>query len=196
MIQVDIVTCPEWGARTPRGGFDALSFVNKSEEIIFHHTAGHHAEIDGIAGETYDEAVAYARAIQDYHMDANGWIDSGHNFLVCRNGLILQGRWRTVAAIQGSLEPGQRMVTSAHCPGHNDDIGIEHEHRGLEEMTAAQRESSALLQAWIADQYGRSTPLPVSPHSKYYATSCPANLVDDIAAIRQRATSILQGWNL
>src|SRR4051794_41390536 len=106
--------------------------------------------------------MQFARVIQKYHM-SQGWIDSGHNFLVCRNGLILQGRWLTVSAIQA-----KHMVRSAHCPTQNGEIGIEHEHMGNEKMTAKQKEASARLMAWIANKYGRRTVLPEYPHSKFY----------------------------
>jgi hypothetical protein len=38
---------------------------------------------------------------------------------------VLQGRWLTVSAIEAG-----HMVVSAHCPGQNGQIGIEHEHLG------------------------------------------------------------------
>lgn len=184
MTLAKIITCPEWQARPATG---EIVWVGKSSRIIFHHTAGHHRELDeDRTVESYAEAVGYARDIQAYHMNGNGWIDSGHNFLVCRNGLILQGRWRTVSAIQQG-----KMVRSAHCPGQNDQIGIEHEHRLSEEMTAAQKLASAQLQAWIAVKYGRKTPLPVYPHSRFYNTSCPANLAEDMQAIRDKAKALM-----
>jgi hypothetical protein len=130
--------------------------------------------------------MLYAKQIQNYHMDAQGWADSGHNFLVCRNGVVLQGRWNTVSAIQA-----KRMVVSAHCPGQNTQIGIEHEHYGSEAMTKEQREASAQLMAWIAGRYGLREVLPVDPHSRYYSTACPANLINDIPVIRRRAQAIL-----
>ncbi len=181
MVPIEIIGCPKWGARPPKQGLIA---VRKSKRIIFHHTAGHHAHIPHATSRA--DAIRYAHAVQDYHMDHNGWNDSGHNFLVMRTGMILQGRWLSISSIQAG-----HMVRSAHCPGQNDQIGIEHEHQGDEEMTDAQREASARLMAWIADQYGRTVPLPVFPHRKYFATSCPANLVSDIAPIRERAGEIL-----
>jgi hypothetical protein len=181
-VRCNIITCPEWEARKPKRGVET---VHASTRVIFHHTAGHHPELSHPADQSREESMAFARAIQRQHM-AQGWIDSGHNFLVCRNGLILQGRWLTVSAIQA-----KHMVLSAHCPGQNGQIGIEHEHLGNEKMTVKQKESSARLMAWIADQYDRKTVLPVYPHSKYYATSCPANLIHDIAAIKSRAQNIL-----
>ena len=185
-VELDIITCPEWGAKPPERDPD---WCDKAERIIFHHTAGHHREISVPTTESKEEAILYARDIQRYHM-SQGWIDSGHNFLVCRNGLVLQGRWRTVHTISRG-----KMVISAHCPGQNDQIGIEHEHAGTEPMTTAQRLGSAMLQAWIAWKYRSRVALPVDPHGKYIATSCPANLKRDIPTIRSMAQNILdKAW--
>lgn len=182
-VAANIITCPQWGARKPKAG---IQTVPKASRIIFHHTASHVRQLGDLKITTRDEAMQYARDIQNFHMDVNGWLDSGHNFLVCRNGLILQGRWLTVSAIQA-----EHMVSSAHCPGQNDQVGIEHEHLGTEPMTEAQREASARLQAWIADKYGLPRVLPVDPHSAHFATACPANLIGDIDGIRLRAQQIL-----
>lgn len=182
-VKIKLIGCYDWGARKPKSGIQTIA---ASERIIFHHTAGHHREIQNPSLESRAESESYARAIQAYHMK-QGWTDSGHNFLICRNGLILQGRWLTISAIRAG-----HMVRSAHCPGQNDQIGIEHEHKGLEAMTKPQRESSARLMAWIADQYDRKLVLPVDPHSKHFATSCPANLKNDILAIKRRAQQILK----
>lgn len=182
MVKCRIITCPEWDARKPKLG---IELVGPAKRIIFHHTASHHQEISDPTNESLAESKAFARAIQAYHMKL-GWNDSGHNFLICRNGRILQGRWLTVSAIEA-----KHMVRSAHCPGQNDQIGIEHEHSGQESMTKEQREASARLMAWIAYQYNKQVVLPVYPHSKYFQTACPANLKADIASIRKRAQQIL-----
>lgn len=181
-VKINIITCPQWGARHPK---QDLQLVPASSEIIFHHTAGHHPEIENPRNESREESIRYARDIQSFHMK-EGWSDSGHNFLICRNGLIIQGRWLTVSTIQA-----HHMIRSAHCPGKNDQIGIEHEHLGSEKMTPVQKQASSLLMAWIAWKYGRRTVLPVSPHSKYFATECPANLKSDIAGIARHAQEIL-----
>jgi hypothetical protein len=186
-----IITCPDWNAMKPRNGLASIEWTSgPASRIIFHHTAGHHREISLPSNESKIEAILYARAIQIFHMRkppaGRGWNDSGHNFLVCRNGYIFQGRWKTVSAIQD-----KKMVVSAHCPGQNTQIGIEHEHQGTEPMTKIQMEASAWLQAWIAEKYDRRTVLPVEPHSKYYETSCPANLKSNIAAIKKMAQQVL-----
>jgi hypothetical protein len=164
-----IITCPTWGAVLPRSGLGSIVWTpGQAKRIIFHHTAGHFRELARPGNESVFESIVYARDIQHFHMRAEprgrGWNDSGHNFLVAR-----------------------RMVVSAHCPEQNDQIGIEHEHDKLEEMPRVQKEASAYLQAWIADKYRLTNVLPVDPHRKYYKTSCPANLVDDIAEIREMA---------
>lgn len=182
-VAINIITCPQWGARKPK---EPITVVGKAHGFIFHHTAGHHPEISVPSNESREEAIRYAKDIQDYHMDHNGWIDSGHNFLVCRNGLILQGRWLTVSAIEAG-----HMVVSAHCPGFNTWVGIEHEHIAGEKMSTAQRNSSARLHAWVANQYGYSKIMRVDPHSAHYPTQCPDVLKAEIPRIVTMANEIL-----
>jgi len=190
-VPINIVTCPQWGAAAPLADIDPCG---KASRIIFHHTAGHHPEISAPNNESKAESVRYALNIQYSHTHPSAtdpskpWKDSGHNFLVCRNGLILQGRWGTVSQIQHG-----RMVVSAHCPGFNSQIGSEHEHVGDEAMTKAQFDASATLMAWISYQYKRDTILPVDPHSAHFPTACPANLKAEITDIRRLALEILRG---
>jgi N-acetylmuramoyl-L-alanine amidase. len=183
-----IITCPKWGAVKPKG---QIVTIGKSARIIIHHTAGHVAQVENPQSTSVEECIRYARAIQRFHMQGNGWNDSGHNFLVCRNGVVLQGRWLTVSAIQAG-----HMVMSAHCPGQNDQIGIEHEHQGTEAMTTKQRESSAKLIAWISMHYDRKAPLPLAPHNKYFATACPANLISEIPNLSRMAKAYMDGGDL
>lgn len=179
-----IITCPEWGARHPKQG---IVTVGRARRIIFHHTASHVREISNPKDQSVSEACRYARDIQNFHMGpSRGWIDSGHNFLVLRRGIILQGRWLTVSAIEAG-----HMVQSAHCPGQNEQIGIEHEHISGESMPQAQREASAWLMGWISKEYKLTTILPVDPHSKHYATACPDSLKKEIPAIRRLAAGYL-----
>ena len=75
-------------------------------------------ELDQDRVESRDEAIAFAKAIQRDHMHRpppdGPFIDSGHNFLVTRSGLVLEGRHGSVAAIMDGV-----MVQSAHCPSQN-----------------------------------------------------------------------------
>ena len=57
-------------------------------------------------------------------------------------------------------------------------------------MPPLQRQASARLMAWIAEQYVTSV-LPVFPHRAFFATSCPDVLVAEIPRIRDMAQEIL-----
>jgi N-acetylmuramoyl-L-alanine amidase len=155
-----IVTCREWGARPPRR---AAVLCGPPRRIIVHHTAGHATD----AGSWYERAVAYARMLQAFHMDDHGWNDSGHNFLVCRGGQILEGRHGSLFAVKAG-----RMVVSAHCPGQNDQPGIEHEHLGDEALTAVQKAASMWLHSFICARTG-IRPSELHPHSAFHPTDCP-----------------------
>lgn len=170
-----MLTCPQWGARPAR---HAPQVAGRPSLIVEHHTDGHAGIERSLARTPYNEAVSYARALQHLHMEVNGWSDSGHSFLVMRSGIILQGRWGTVRAIESG-----RMVVSAHCPGMNDQPGIEHEHLPGEPFTAAQLAATVRLQAWICAQCG-IRPTELYPHRRFYATACPGNLGDDIPRLR------------
>lgn len=177
-----IITCPQWGAKPPRG---KIKLAGRPTLIVEHHTAGHALSTHSDPDHDRAQAIAYARALQHSHQDTNGWIDSGHSFLVMRSGIILQGRWGTVTAIEHG-----RMVISAHCPGQNDQPGIEHEHAGGETFTRLQWTATVWLQAWIADRCA-IRPTALHPHREFYATACPANLADSIPALRLDVASKL-----
>ena len=64
------------------------------------------------------------------------------------------------------------MVQSAHCKGHNQQPGIEHEHIGGETMTPAQREASLLLHEFICRNTGID-PHAIHGHGEFNDTECP-----------------------
>lgn len=171
--QPRIYSCAEWGARPPKA---AISPAGRPGESVFHHTAGHVPNLG--AGETLGEAMAYARAIQDFHM-RRGWLDSGHNFLVTRGGYILEGRHGSLDAISNG-----KMVVSAHCPGHNSSPGVEHEHVAEAAMTPLQFNASVELHAWIVDRCKIPIGQMAKPHGDLFSTSCPAQLRGDILPLR------------
>lgn len=170
-----IVTCAQWHANPPTR---RPRLAPRPARIVVHHTAGHGpAVVPGHGGVT-EQAVAYARALQHLHQQVNGWDDSGHNFLVMRSGIILQGRWGTVTAVEHG-----RMVVSAHCPGQNGQPGVEHENEGAEALTAEQHAATVHLQAWIADRCSIS-PTEIYGHNVFYATACPGAIAGAVPRIR------------
>jgi hypothetical protein len=176
----EIITCAQWGAMAPTR---RPTLTPRPARIIEHHTAGLAPAAVGEPVEPRAQGSADARALQHLHMVVNGWDDSGHNFLVMRTGVILQGRWGSVTAIEHG-----RMVVSAHCPGQNDQPGIEHENIDQQTLTAEQHAATVHLQAWIADRC-QIRPTELYGHRAFYPTACPGaiaaaipQLIADVAA--------------
>jgi hypothetical protein len=96
-----IIPRSAWGANelikrgTPRYA-DRVGFA------VVHHTAGAN-------GYSRAQSAAIVRAIQVYHVRANGWNDLGYNFLVDKYGQIFEGR-------AGGAD---RNVIGAHAQGFN-----------------------------------------------------------------------------
>lgn len=164
-----IASTSAWGARAPSSAVTVLSA--KPKYIVIHHTATSNS-----TGTTQSAAYSLARGIQNYHMDNNGWIDTGQQFTVSRGGYAMEGRHRSLER----LNLGSGMVRGAHVGAGNvnsESIGIENE--GL--YTSVSPPSALYnklvdLCAYICDQYG----LPASQifgHRDFMATACPGNVL-------------------
>ncbi|WP_404962566.1 peptidoglycan recognition family protein [Streptomyces sp. 147326] len=161
----DVIGCAAWGARAPSEPVVVLA--NRPERIVVHHTA-----TANVTDYSRQRAFALARAIQTYHMDAQGWIDTGQHFTVSRGAFVLEGRHNSLA----ELRAGTRQVRAAHCVGQNTvSIGIENEGTYTSQAPpAAQYAMLADLCAHVCGQYG----LPASEiygHRDFNATSCPGD---------------------
>lgn len=162
-----IYTCAEWGARPPNGTITVLN--RKPTYIVVHHTAG---------GNSNDFSQAHAfqisRDIQNFHMDGNGWIDTGQQLTNSRGGFVTEGRHRSVEI----LDQGTRHVQGANVANHNSEIiGIENE--GLYtsvNVTQQLWDSLVNLVAYIAQQYGISPSL-IRGHRDFNATECPGTVL-------------------
>lgn len=188
IVEPVIVRTDQWGARPPKR---PVELIGRPDACIFHHTAGHHPELERPRDESRAELYRYAREIQAAHMapgglgSPTGAIDSGHNFLIGRNGIILVGRHQSLPQIRRGL-----MVHSAHCPGQNRNPGIEHEHAGAEQMTPEQYAASVHLHAWIIDRC-RMRNEPIWPHRAFIATACPGTLERELPRLRADVARIL-----
>jgi len=158
-----------WGARASSSPVTVLS--NKPSYIVVHHTA----TSNGTA-TTQSAAFSLARSIQNYHMDNNGWIDTGQQFTVSRGGYAMEGRHRSLER----LNLGSGMVRGAHVGAGNvnsESIGIENEglYTSVSPPTALYNKLVDLC-AYICDKYG----LPASQifgHRDFMATACPGNIL-------------------
>ncbi|GAA1398966.1 hypothetical protein GCM10009613_53850 [Pseudonocardia kongjuensis] len=160
-----IARCFEWGARKPK--FPPKIWDRRPIRILVHHTAG---------ANTTDYSVGaahrLARGIQAYHMDSNGWLDSGQHFTISRGGHIMEGRLYSL----GELNGGRRVVEGAHSPGQNViAIGIENEgtYIGVD-PTAALWNSLRATCAYICMKYGIA-PTELYGHRDYRNTICPGD---------------------
>lgn len=157
--------CSAWGARPPSSPVRVLSASPK--RIIVHHTA-----TANVSDYSKARAFALARAIQTYHMDMQGWIDTGQHFTISRGAYVTEGRHRSLA----ELQDGAGQVESAHCIGQNTmSIGIENEGTYTSvEPRIVQYAALVQLCTTICLQYG----MPASEiygHRDFNATDCPGN---------------------
>jgi hypothetical protein len=181
-----IASTSAWGARAPSSAVSVLSY--KPSYIVIHHTATSN-------GTATTQAAAYslARGIQNYHMDSNGWIDTGQQFTVSRGGYAMEGRHRSLER----LNLGNSFVRGAHVGAgnvNNESIGIENE--GLYTSVtppAALYNKLVQLCAFICDKYG----LPATQifgHRDFMATACPGNILYGmLPQLRSDVAALLAG---
>src|SRR4051812_46537529 len=164
-----IYSCTEWGARAASTAVTVLNY--KPSYIVIHHTATSNA-----AATTQAAAFSLARSIQAFHMDSNGWIDSGQNFTVSRGGFAMEGRHRSLETLHG----GTSFVHGAHVGAGNvnsESIGIENEGT----YTSATPPDALFdrltdLCAYICDKYGIASN-QIFGHRDFMATACPGNIL-------------------
>jgi hypothetical protein len=103
------------------------------------------------------------RGIQDFHMDSRGWNDIAYNFVVCKHGIIFEGRgWGVRSAAQGT-NPGNDGYHAVCFLGDDtagrDDVTND----GRNGLSATIRKSQQLYPRGDA----------VHPHGWFHATECP-----------------------
>ncbi|GAB2811782.1 peptidoglycan recognition protein family protein [Streptomyces daliensis] len=163
-----IYSTEEWGARAPSSEIVVLDRV--PTYIVVHHTAE--------PGNSEDYSLAHAkqicRDIQDYHMDGQGWADTGQQFTNSRGGYVLEGRHKSLAAVRG----GKQHVQGANVGGHNSEvIGIENEGLYTEvDVPDALWDSLVGLVAWIAAQYKQPVE-NIKGHRDFNSTACPGDVL-------------------
>ncbi|MGH3657568.1 MAG: N-acetylmuramoyl-L-alanine amidase [Micromonosporaceae bacterium] len=157
----------EWGARPPRS---AVSINNyRPTNLIIHHTATSNS-----TDYSLSHAFALSRSIQNWHMDNNGWIDTGQHFTISRGGYVTEGRHRSLE----TLRDGIRFVHGAHAGSANStSIGIENEgtYTSVGPTTALY---DALVDhcAYICQEYGIATSRIIG-HRDVNSTACPGDVL-------------------
>lgn len=184
-----IYTTEEWGAREPYQFFDA----RPAHGVVIHHTgtpssATYHPADNRAPLAGADElaaAFALARGIQTFHMDDpdHGWQDTGQHFTVSRGGVVLEGRWTSLAAARRG-----QVVTGAHAGDLEGNLhwwGIEIEGNYITDtnVPAAQWSAVTSLVDWLLAR-GHLPTTQIKPHHLFNSgTPCPGHLEDRIPSL-------------
>lgn len=167
LVAPSISSTADWEARDPNGSIEVLDTA--PNKIIVHHTATENSE-----DTSQEHAYALSRQIQDFHMDSNGWIDTGQNFTNSRGGHLTEGRHQSLDALQG----GSRHVLGAHSGEQNSvALGIENEGSYTEtDVPEALWNALVELCAYMVSQYGID-PGEIYGHRDFMATECPGEVL-------------------
>ena len=160
-----IYTRADWGARAPRANIQVLA--QGPTHIVVHHTA-----TGNVSDTSTSHAAALSRSIQRYHMDNNGWSDTGQQLTISRGGHIMEGRDKSLQAIRDG-----RHVVGAHTANHNSHtIGIENEGT-YSSATPPGALMSSLVDtcAWLCLVYRLDPREAIVGHRDYNATACPGD---------------------
>ncbi|MDX1971600.1 MAG: N-acetylmuramoyl-L-alanine amidase [Candidatus Sumerlaeia bacterium] len=169
--QPAIYTRAEWSARAPQC---AISVESSLDRAVIHHTA--------IASDynttSWSTTSANIRAIQNSHMDGNGWCDIGYHFLVDKLGNRAEGR-------QGSLT---QLTRGAHDSVNTASFGFNcmgsYHYANDPEPPSVMREALYDLIAWRmpdpytalgSGTYGGNTVGFLAGHRDVIATACPGD---------------------
>lgn len=163
-----IYSTAEWGARPPE--IDIVILDHVPTYIVVHHTA----EPGNSEDYSLEHAMEICRSIQNYHMDGQGWGDTGQQFTISRGGYNLEGRHESLDVVRG----GTQHVQGANVGGRNSEIiGIENEGLYVDvDVPAALWDSLVAMVAWIAGQYGRPVE-NIMGHRDFNSTECPGEVL-------------------
>src|SRR5690606_25893991 len=132
-----------------------------------------------------------SRQIQNWHMDHNGWNDSGQQLTISRGGIVMEGRNRSLDAIRT-----RNLAVGAHVLRHNrHTIGIENEGTYMKAQVPAQLWRSLVeVCAWLCQVYDLDPSRAIVGHRDYNSTSCPGDvLYARLPALRRQVAARMSG---
>jgi N-acetylmuramoyl-L-alanine amidase CwlA len=180
-----IYNCDEWSARQPSSTITINNY--RPTRLIVHHTATANSTDYSLA-----HAFSLSRAIQNYHMDNNGWIDTGQHFTISRGGYITEGRHRSLETLFG----GTTFVHGAHAgTANSSSIGIENEGTYTSVAPTSALYNALVNQcAYICQQYGITTSNIIG-HRDVNSTQCPGDvLYSMLPQLRSDVAAKLNGF--
>ncbi|WP_051065494.1 peptidoglycan recognition protein family protein [Nocardiopsis potens] len=171
-----------WAARPPKSPAQVLA--QAPAYIVVHHTATANS-----TDHSLEHAFSLSRAIQNFHMDTNGWDDTGQQLTISRGGHIMEGRNSSLPAVRA----GDHVV-GAHVANYNGvAVGIENEGTYTSaQPTGALYDALVETCAWLCSAYAR----PVSAiigHRDLNATACPGDVLYGMLPQLRRDVGALLG---
>lgn len=152
---VPLITRKAWGARRPRSTTPLP--VKDAHGVALHYTASH-------APTLHRDCAASVRAIQNFHMDTNGWNDIAYSHIVCIHGYAFQCRGigkRTAA--NGTNESNSHYYAVCVLGTDTD----------REDITPMLRRAINRLFMWYEGYIPGGARF--RPHSDFTSTSCPGD---------------------
>ncbi|GAA1097691.1 peptidoglycan recognition family protein [Nocardiopsis composta] len=170
-----------WAARPPTSPAQVIG--QAPTYIVVHHTATANS-----TDYSLEHAFALSRSIQNFHMDGNGWADTGQQLTISRGGHVMEGRNSSLPAIRA----GDHVI-GAHVANYNDvAVGIENEGTYTSaEPTGALYGALVETCAWLCAAYGRPASAIIG-HRDLNATACPGDvLYGMLPQLRQDVGAVL-----
>lgn len=81
-----LITRAQWGARSWKQPNGSITYSGARKGVKIHYLG------TAYPSRLHDQCATFVRAIQNQHMNGNGWSDIGYSFLVCEHGYVFEGR--------------------------------------------------------------------------------------------------------
>lgn len=132
----------------------------------------HHTNTDNSPDLSVGHAFQVSRQIQAFHMDHRGWDDIGEQLTISRGGHVMEGRDRSLAAIQA-----KRNVLGAQTLHQNQHtLGIENEGTYMTVRPTPQLWASlAQVCTWLCHVYDLDPYRAIMGHRDFMTTDCPGD---------------------
>lgn len=179
-----VYTRAQWNARPPRRPAKVLG--RPPDHIVVHHTATANS-----SDRSLGHAFALSRSIQNFHMNGNGWDDTGQQLTISRGGIVMEGRNRSLKAVRaGDLAVGAQVL---HHNGHT--IGIENEGTYTNKRVPGRLWDSLVeVCVWLCQAYNLDPSQAIVGHRDYNSTACPGDvLYAQLPKLRRSVAARLNG---
>lgn len=150
-----IVSRAQWGARSPKSPYAP---INNDPSVTYHY------EGPAMGTFAHTSCASKVRAIQNYHMDHNGWNDIAYNAIICPHGYVFVGRWMgNKSAANGTSTGNATSYAACFLGGVGDPFPDDAKRAFLDYRALARSQGDATL--------------ATKSHSEWKATACPGDLV-------------------